>query len=165
MKYCTVLWFPYFERVPGNLKMKNWNEFLKMTTAHYCSLMYCTILYCTKLYYTVLYCTVLYCTVPYSYFSFWYTPLNQALCLVIQTKSFLVVVVVGDIAIIALSSRSSSDFERDLEVEILIDFEIDFRPGPELDNSVQYKNILLLNWKNIVQFTWSESFWLKDAKM
>ena len=42
--------------------------------------------------------------------------------------------VVGDIAIIASSSRSRSDFERDLEVEIQIDFEIDFRPGPELDN-------------------------------
>ena len=43
-------------------------------------------------------------------------------------------VVGGDIAIIALSSWSRSDFERDLEVEIWIDFEIDFRPGPELDN-------------------------------
>ena len=33
---------------------------------------------------------------------------------------------VGDIAIIASSSRSRSDFERDLEVEIEIDLEIDF---------------------------------------
>ena len=41
----------------------------------------------------------------------------------------------GDIAIIASSSRSRSDFEKDLEVEIYIDFEIDFRPGPELDNN------------------------------
>ena len=39
-----------------------------------------------------------------------------------------------DIAIIASSSSPRSDFERDLEVEIYIDFEIDFRPGPELDN-------------------------------
>ena len=35
--YCTVLWFPYFERVYGNLKMKNWNE------NDYCTLQYCTI--------------------------------------------------------------------------------------------------------------------------
>ena len=33
---------------------------------------------------------------------------------------------VGDIAIIASSSTSRSDFERDLEVEIEIDIEIDF---------------------------------------
>ena len=52
-------------------------------------------------------------------------------------KSFLVVVVGGgDIAIIASSSRSRSDFEKDHEVEIFRDLEIWTwtQPGPELDN-------------------------------
>ena len=47
----------------------------------------------------------------------------------------------GGIAIIASSSRSRSDFEKDLEVEIFRDLEIwtltqpgPFGPGPELDN-------------------------------
>ena len=35
--YCTVLWFPYFDMVPGNFKIKNWNEFLRMTTVLYCT--------------------------------------------------------------------------------------------------------------------------------
>ena len=53
----------------------------------------------------------------------------------------VVVVVVGGIAIIASSSRSRSDFEKDLEIEIFRDLEIwtltqpgPFGPGPELDN-------------------------------
>ena len=41
-----VQWYN-FERVPGNLIMKNWNEFLRMTTALYCTLVYRTEPYCT----------------------------------------------------------------------------------------------------------------------
>ena len=122
MTYCTVLWFPYFERVPGNLKMKNWNEFLRMTTALYCTLVYHTVLYrtvpyCTVLYHTVPYCTVLYCTVTYCSVSCWYTPLNQAIYAWSFRQKFSGWWV-GDIAIIASSSRSRSDFEIELYIEI-----------------------------------------------
>ena len=62
----------------------------------------------------------------------------------LKKVSWVVVVVVGGgggIAIIASSSRSRSDFEKDLEIEIFRDLEIwtltqpgPFGPGPELDN-------------------------------
>ena len=60
VQWHTVLWFPYVERVPGNLKIKNWNEFLKMTTVLYSSQPYCTVVSHTVLYSSQLCCTVLY---------------------------------------------------------------------------------------------------------
>ena len=41
------LWFPDFNRVPGNFKIKNWYEFLRMTTVLYCTVMCGIVLYCT----------------------------------------------------------------------------------------------------------------------
>ena len=80
----------------------------------YCTVLYCTVLYCIVLYCIVLYCIVLYCIVLYCTYSTGldqYTPLvevNQAICAwSFRQKVFwvVVVVVVGDIAIIVTSSR------------------------------------------------------------
>ena len=87
-----------------------------MTTALYCTLVCHAVLYCTVLYHTVLYCTVLYRTVLYCTV----TSLSDTHLLIkLYAWSFRQKVCwVGGIAIIALSSRSRSDFERDLEIEI-----------------------------------------------
>ena len=46
--YCTVLWFPYFERVHGNLKKLRTE--MRMTTVLLSNVPFCTVLYCTILY-------------------------------------------------------------------------------------------------------------------
>ena len=74
-----------------------------------------TVLYC---YFTLSYCTVPYCTVLYHIVT---SLADTHLLIKLYAWSFRQKVSWGgggDIAIIALSSRSRSDFERDLEVEI-----------------------------------------------
>ena len=90
---------------------------------HFDHIQYCTVLnrtvqYCTVLYWTVLYRTVLDHTVT--------SLANTHLLIKLYAWSFRQKVcwVVGGIVIIASSSRSRSDFKKDLEVEIFQDLEI-----------------------------------------
>ena len=80
----------------------------------------CTILYCNILYHAVLYCTLLYHT-----FTFLDdTHLLIKLFMLGPLDKSLMVVGGGDIAIIATSSRSRSDFEIDFEIETNLEIEI-----------------------------------------
>ena len=89
-------------RVPWNFKIKNWYEFLRMTTVLYHTVPYCTVLYSTILYCTVQYRNVLHYTVT----SLADTHLLIKLFMLGHLDKSLVV---GGIAILASSSRGPGE--------------------------------------------------------
>ena len=103
-----VLWHPWHLLSPDTFGTVHYSMVQRHSVLYFGFLIFrgfCTVLYCT-----VLYCTIPYYTESYYYFSYWYIPLNQAIYAWSFRQKFAGWVVVGgDIAIIASSSRGPGE--------------------------------------------------------